>query len=129
MHFNRGHTLENVMLPEVQSLSSLKEKLPAYGKELSEKEAYLLTTYYYKLALPWLCLLAVLAPAPFCVRFSRTLPVFFVYAFSIFGLVAFYLVMNAAVILGERQMFHPVFAVWVPFAAFFALFGCRFLRL
>lgn len=129
MHFNKQQLLDSVTLPDAQSLSDLKEKLPSHGNELSEKEAQLLTTYYYKLALPWLCLLAVLAPTPFCIRFSRTLPVFFIYALSIFGLVAFYLVMDATVVLGERQMFNPALAIWVPFASFFAFFGWRFLRL
>lgn len=129
IRFNKERLLESVYLPEAQSLSQLKEKIPDHGKELSEKEAYLLTTYYYKMALPWLCLLAVIAPAPFCIRFSRTLPVFFIYALSIFGLVAFYLVMDATVVLGERQMFHPFFAIWVPFTFFFAFFGWRFLKI
>lgn len=128
-HFNTEQLKESIISTEAQSLSKLKEKLPDHGKELSEKEAYLLTTYYYKLALPWLCLLAVIAPAPFCIRFTRTLPVFFIYAFSIFGLVAFYLVLDAAVILGERQMIPPASAIWLPFTCFFAFFGWRFLRL
>lgn len=129
MHFNNEKLLESVSLPEAKSLTEIRNKLPESNKELSEKEAHLLTTYYYKLAIPWMCLLAVLAPAPFCIRFSRTLPVFFIYALSIFGLVAFYLVMDATVVLGERQMFSPALAIWVPFGSFFALFGWRFVRL
>lgn len=129
MHFNKEQLLDSVSLPEANSLSELKEKLPDQSKVLSEKEASLLTTYYYKLALPWLCLLAVIAPAPFCVRFSRTLPLFFIYALSIFGLVAFYLIMDATVVLGERQMINPALAIWVPFTCFFTFFGWRFLRL
>jgi lipopolysaccharide export system permease protein len=129
MYFNTHKLLETVSLPEAKSLSEIKSKLPDSNKELSEKEAYLMTTYYYKLAMPWMCLLAVLAPAPFCIRFSRTLPVFFIYALNIFGLVAFYLVMDATVVLGERQMFNPALAIWFPFGSFFAFFGWRFLRL
>lgn len=129
MHFNQGKLLQSVVSPEAKSLSDLQRQLPNRSQELSEKEAQLMTTYHYKLAIPWLCLLAVLAPAPFCLRFSRTLPVFFIYVFSIFGLVAFYLVMDASVILGERQMVPPLLAVWIPFSTFFALFAWRFLRL
>lgn len=129
MSFNKEKLLESVSLPNAQSLSALKAKLPNYQNTLSEKEAHLLTTYYYKLAIPWLCLLAVIAPAPFCIQFSRTLPVFFIYVLSIFGLVAFYLVMDATVVLGERQMINPLLAIWVPFSMFFAFFGYRFLRL
>ncbi|HEV8052538.1 MAG TPA: LptF/LptG family permease [Parachlamydiaceae bacterium] len=129
MHFNKEKLLETVSLPDAHSLSELKEKLPSHGNNLSEKEAALLTTYYYKLAMPWLCLLAVLAPAPFCIRFSRTMPVFFIYSLSIFGLVAFYLIMDATFVLGERQMFPPALAIWTPFTLFFSFFGWRFLRL
>ena len=127
--FNKKQLFDPVSIPEASSLSNLKKKLPVHNQELSEKEAYLLTTFYYKLALPWLCLLAVLAPAPLCIRFSRTLPVFFIYALSIFGLVAFYLVMDATAILGERQMFQPAVAIWLPFAGFLSFFSWRFLRL
>lgn len=129
MQFDKKQLLESISSPEAKSISDLKLKLPSNNKELSEKEASLLTTYYYKLALPWLCLLAVLAPAPLCIRFSRTLPIFFVYSISIFGLVAFYLIIDAAVVLSERQMVAPIVAIWLPFATFFTFFGIRFLRL
>lgn len=129
MQFNREKLLKSISQPDAQSLSALHANLPRHENTLSEKEAHLVTTYHYKLAMPWLCLLAVLAPAPFCIRFSRTLPVFFIYIFSIAGLVAFYLIMDATVILGERQMVDPAFAIWVPFTALFAFFGFRFLRL
>lgn len=129
MRFNREQLLKSVTVPDAQSLSELYKKIPDHGKELSEKEAYLKTTFYYKLVMPWLCLLAILAAAPFCTRFSRTLPVFFIYALSIFGLAAFYLVIQATVVLGERQMLDPALAIGIPFACFFALFGWRFAKL
>jgi lipopolysaccharide export system permease protein len=129
MLINAKTLVESVTSPEALSLSALHEKLSGQSELFSEKEARLLTTYYYKLAMPWLCLLAIIAPIPFCTRFSRTLPVFFIYALSIFGLVAFYLVMDAGVVLGERQSISPALAIWVPFSAFFAFFGYRFARL
>ncbi len=129
IHFNRTKLLDAVTSPGDYAISTLSQKLPAHGQPLSEKEARLLTAYYYKLALPWLCLLAVIAPAPFCTRFSRGLPVFFIYTASLFGLVAFYLTMDAAVVLGERQVLAPAIAIWLPFSCFFAFFGWRFARL
>lgn len=129
MHFNKKKLIDSVTSPDSQSLSELRRQLPKHDEKINEKEARLLTTFHYKLAIPWLCLLAVLAPAPFCVRFSRTLPVFFIYALSIFGLVSLYLVMDAATVLGERQMVAPFLAIWTPFAAFFAFFSWRFNRL
>jgi len=129
MHFNKTTLLDTVISPANQSLAALKEKLPSHRDILSEKEARLLTTFYYKLALPWLCFLAAIAPIPFCTRFSRTLPIFFIYAFSLFGLVAFYLVMDASAILGERQFLSPEIAIWMPFAIFASFFGWRYAKL
>ena len=128
MHFNQEQLIESIVSPETQSLSVLWNNRPKNTTKLNEKEAFLLTTFYYKLAMPWLCLLAVIAPTPFCIRFSRTLPIFFIYALSIFGLVAFYLVMDAASVLGERQALSPAAAIWVPFFFFLTIFGYRFIK-
>lgn len=114
--------------PDGLSLTALFESLPNSNEELSEKEARILTTYYYKLAMPWLCFLAILGPIPLCISFSRTLSQFFIYVLSIFGLVSFYLVMDAAVILGERQAISPEKAIWIPFGSFFVFFFWRFLK-
>lgn len=129
MVFDKKTLLETVSLPSEMALSTLQQKLPQSGKIQNEKDAQILTSYYYKLAFPWLCLLAVIAPAPFCTRFSRTLPIFFIYASYIFALVAFYIVMDAAVILGERQVISPAIAIWTPFSITFAFFGWKFAKL
>lgn len=129
MVFDKKTLLESVSSPNEWPISTLKGKLPQSRHIQSEKEALIVTTYYYKLVFPWLCLLAVIAPAPFCTRFSRILPAFFIYAGGIFALVAFYIVLDAAVILGKRQVISPEAAVLVPFAAAFAIAGYRFSRL
>lgn len=128
MVFNQEKLLESVSSGEAHSLSSLNEIIPEHNAPLSEKEAQLVTSFHYKLALPWLCLLAIIAPAPLCIRFTRSLPVFLIYALSIFGLVAFYLVMESAVVLGERQMFSPAVAIWTPFTLFFSFFSWRYFK-
>jgi lipopolysaccharide export system permease protein len=127
--FNRKSLLDTITPVEEFSLSSLLKKFPSHSNALSEKEAQVISTYYKKLAMPWLCLFAVLAPAPFCVRFSRHIPIFFIYAFSIFGLVAFYLVIDAATVLGERQVVGPAWAIWTPFAVITGLIGWRFSKI
>lgn len=128
MHFNKETLLESVSSPSGKALSALKKKLPSHDAILSEKDAQLLTIFYYKLAIPWVCLLAVIGPAPFCTRFSRTLPVFFIYALSIFGLFSFYLVMDSCALLAERQAISPAVAIWVPFTTMFSFVGWRYLR-
>jgi len=129
IHVEKAKLLDSVASPRDYALSTIKSKLADAEHPLSEKEASLLSTYYYKLAIPWLCLLAIIAPAPFCTRFTRALPVFMIYAISLFGLVAFYLIMDAALLLGERQVVAPAVAIWIPFSCFFALFGWRYARL
>lgn len=124
--FNKQTLMETIIQPEERSLSELWEKVPKHNNTLSGKESQNVTTFYYKLALPWLCLLAVIGPAPFCVRFTRTLPVFFIYAFSIFGLVAFYLIMDASLVLGKRQVIDPTVAIWAPFLIVASLLLWRF---
>ncbi len=129
MRFNKQTLFDSITSAEEQSFSDLQAKLPAFSEIKSEKQAQLVTNFYYKLAMPWLCLLTVIAPIPFCVRFTRHLPLFMIYAWSIFGLVAFYIVMNSGLILGERQVVSPAIAIFVPFGLFFGIFGLRYLRL
>lgn len=129
MHFNKQTLFESITSAEEQSYSDLSTKIPSLTDIKSEKQAQLVTSFYYKLAMPWLCFLAVIAPIPFCVRFTRHLPIFMIYAWSIFGLVAFYIVMNSSLVLGERQVMPPHFAIWIPFLLFFVIFGFRYLRL
>jgi len=104
--------------PEALSLTTLWNRIPPGGRCYSEKECDIATTFYYKMAMPWLCLLAVMGPAPWCVTFTRTLPTFFIYACSLFTLIAFYLVMEAALILGERQVLAPLAAILPPLLCF-----------
>ena len=127
MRFNQNVLKENIIQPDEQSLLSLWNALPAKAIE-SEKEARLVSSFYYKIFLPWLCLFAVIGPLPFCIQFSRTLSVFFIYALSIFGLVAIYLVFDAALILGERHVLPPLIALGTPFLFFSGLFSIKLIK-
>lgn len=129
MIFNQEVLFETVTQPEELSFSDLWEKYPSNTAEIHEKESQIVSIFYQKLMMPWLCLLAVLAPAPFCLRFSRYIPVFFIYACSIFGLVTLYLIIDSAVLLGKRQVLDPLWLIWVPFALFSGGTMYRFLRI
>lgn len=129
IRFNEHELLETLSLPEELALSELLAKLPQDSTHLSEKEAQFMTTYYYKLAMPWLCLLAVLGPIPYCIRYTRNFPLFLLYAGGLFCLVGFYLIVDASLILGERQALPPFWAIAAPFALFFAFFGLKYVRL
>lgn len=126
LRFNKQRLMETLTPAEELPLGALWEKHPSTLSAKSEKEAQIMTALYYKMTLPWLCLLAVIAPAPFCVAFTRQLPVFFIYACGIFGLVAFYLLIDSAMLLGKRQLLAPWLAVGFPFMLFFGLFSYRY---
>ncbi len=128
MHFDSQKLLDMLIQPQELSLQELNQKRQHFVHAPGEKDAQVLSVFYYKIVIPWLCLLAVIGPAPFCIRFTRQLPVFFIYAFSVFGLVAVYLVMDAALVLGYRQVLPPAAAVLIPFTLFFGFFSFRYVR-
>ncbi|KAF3361403.1 putative permease, YjgP/YjgQ family [Chlamydiales bacterium STE3] len=129
LRFNKKRLMETITPPDELSISELAAKLPLNEKELGEKEALILTAFYRKLIMPWLPLLVVLGVATFCMTFTRQLPLFFIYSGSIFGLVAIYLIINAASVLGERQVLSPLTAILTPFACFSLVFIVRFMRM
>ncbi len=127
--FNKKVLFETITTPDEQSYIHLWNQLPKGNQLQSEKEAEMLTVFYSKLAMPWFCLLAVLVPIPLCIKFTRHLQTFFIYAISIFGLVGLFLVMDAALVLGKRQVLSPFYVVWVPFFLAFSFIGIRYLKI
>jgi len=128
MTFNKKILLDTLTPSKELSLSTLWKRLPSYGEIESEKQAEIAAAFFHKAALPWLCFLAVIAPAPFCVRYGRTHPIFFIYAFSLFFLVGSYLVLNSALIIGGRQVIEPGLAIGIPFLLLISLTAFRFLK-
>lgn len=112
--------------PDILTLSELSEQILDVSTDPTEKESKVLTAFYWKLVMPWLSLLAIIAPAPYCVRFSRKLPIFLIYVCSLFGLIAFYMFMDAAQIVAKRQVIAPFWAICALFIAIFSYFGWRF---
>lgn len=72
------------------------------------------THFYFKLAMPLLALLVVIAVAPFCIRYNRLSTPFLNYAFSLFGFLGFYMIMDSMVILGEYRVIPPLVAIATP---------------
>jgi lipopolysaccharide export system permease protein len=115
--------------PDILAISELFEQVLDISHDPTEKESKVLSAFYWKLVMPWLCLLAIIAPAPYCVRFSRHLPIFLIYVCSLFGLIAFYMFMDAAQVVAKRQVIMPFWAICGPFIAIFSYFGWRFTQL
>ena len=88
-----------------------------------------LTHFLHKCAMPLLSFLVVLASAPFCFRYSRTMPIFFTYAIALFAFVGFSALINSALILGETQVLSGYAAILIPFALPFIGFGWKFLKI
>lgn len=128
MKFNKEALFDAVTAPDELPISKLWQKLPPSLQASSEKESQIVAAFMHKWLMPWLCLLAVIGPAPFCVRFTRNLPVFFIYAGSFFGLVVFGLVMKTAFTLAERQVFTAWIVMIVPFMVMSLPLAWRFAR-
>lgn len=125
-----AETLNQVITgPKDQSLSKLWQQVSQAHSPLSDHQAAVATYLHYKLAIPWLCLLVVLGPTPFCVQYSRNLPTFFIYALSIIGLVTFYLIMDTTIILGKHQVVPPFLSAWAPLGSFFVPLSWRFFQM
>lgn len=129
IQFDSEALKQNVIPPENQRISKLWAQLPGQFTNLTDREADVATAFYFKLTMPWLCLLTVIGPAPFCLTFTRQFSQFLVYLPSVFGLIAFYLVMDAAYVMGESQVLPPILAIGVPAALIYAPFSYRFLAI
>jgi lipopolysaccharide export system permease protein len=130
MRLSRKKLHDSFLAPDQLPLSQLIAESPdSKTAEESEKAARALTALYRKLTLPWLSLLAVIGPAPFCLRFSRHQPLFLIFAGAIFSLVALYLFCDAACVLAERQVLTPLSAILIPMACFLTLSLYRFIRM
>lgn len=128
MRFNQELLQSTISDPDILPISELAIQSKVVSPELNEKESKLLTSFYWKLAIPWLCLLAIIAPAPFCVKFSRHLPIFLIYVCSLFGLIAFYMLLDATQVVAKRQVLSPLLAICCPFFMGIGYFSWRFIK-
>lgn len=116
-----------------QSLSDLAKtvitKFAIKDIELNDREAQVMSHFFYKLTLPLVCFLIIFATAPFCLRFGRKHPAFLIYSLSIFGLIGFFTLMHSGLILGEGKVLHPLVATLTIPCCFFAFFGWKFSKL
>lgn len=134
MEFEKSALYAAAHPPRWQSISQLAGDIPwtqiRWGfKKMNDREAQLVTMFYYKLLLPLACILAVIAPAAHALRFGRSLPVFLIYSLSLFGMITFFTLVNSSVILGESQVLSPIVSVSLPFLAAFLFFGWKYAKL
>lgn len=126
IRFNKKELLDSITNPEALPLTDLWNKL---SFEPTEKDAETASIFFQKITLPWLCLAAILFPAPACIRFSRTHSPFFIYSLNIFGLTACFLLLDAAAVLGSRQVLPSYVAIGFPFFLLMTLNLVKFLKI
>lgn len=88
----------------------------------------ILTQLCFKLAMPLLPFLVILGLAPYCTRFSRKSNIFLIYCLGMFTFIVFYVLMDAAVVLGEHSVLSPFLAIFTPFIAITTIFSWKYLR-
>lgn len=84
------------------------------------------TAYSFKLAIPLLSPLLVMAVAPFCLTSHRQRHFFLVYALGLFGLFAVYMLLDSLAILSENQVIAPSLAIYTPLAFLLSISSWRF---
>jgi lipopolysaccharide export LptBFGC system permease protein LptF len=84
------------------------------------------TALLFKLTIPLLSPLLVMAVAPFCLTTHRQRHFFSLYALGLFGLFATYMLLDALAILSENQVMAPALAIYTPFLFLIPFFSWRF---
>ncbi len=112
-----------------EGLSVESRRLSQLARLAFQKYDPMISTHlFYKCVASLLPFLVVIASAPFCLRYSRNMQIFFIYTIALFGFLAFFTMMDAAVILGENQVFAPLAALFTPFALCLTFFTWKFYR-
>ena len=112
-----------------QKISSLALLTLKNEKNSFHFQGEIKTQFLYKLAMPLLSFILLFGVIPFCVRYSRTPPLFMIYGISIFCFVVFFILMNAMIIIGENQVIPPYAAILSPFFFCFVVTYQKFYRL
>ena len=119
----KGQTsYEDLSILELSKM--LSDANPSFKKERFK----ILTQLTYKIMIPFLSFLVIIACAPFCLVFSRKLPIFMIYAMSIFGMIAFFTLMDGAIIIGESQVIKGQWVIIAPFLLSLLIFGPKFIK-
>lgn len=84
------------------------------------------TALLFKVCIPLLSPIIVLAIAPFCLTFSRFRSVFFIYAIGLFSLFALYMLLDSLTILSDHGILSARLALLLPLTLIASIFGCRF---
>lgn len=110
--FDEQELLHTVTPSIEQSLTQLWQRLPRYRQARIAEDSGVEAAFWKKTMLPWLCLIAALAPAPLCIAHRKPLRVFYLFAGSLFGLFALYILISAGYTLAN----HGAVPAWLALA-------------
>jgi lipopolysaccharide export system permease protein len=129
LHWHPSMMGQSIIPFENRSLKELFH-LIFFSKTTSSYEIPRISTqFFFKCAIPFISFIIILAVAPYCLVFSRHLNLFFIYAFSLFGLLACYMLFDSMVTLGEHSVISPFIAAFAPLVILGSFFTWRFFKL
>ncbi len=129
MIFDREELKETLTPPDDRSILQLWRRMPKNNDHMNHEQRLVRAAFYRKLAVPLLCLIALLYPAPASTAFRRPLKTFFIYCGAMIGLVFLYLALNAAYTIAQAQLFSPLWTLFLPMTAILAIGQWRFARM
>ena len=120
---------KNMFAPyDHRSITTLYKQLKS--KNLCTKEKAELSAHLnYKFAFPILPILIIFGIFPYMIRFSRTISIFFISAFSLFGFVIYYTLMDSFLILAENSTSYSMLIIWLPALLSFGVFFKKFKKI
>lgn len=113
---------------EEQSMSQLAIQLPLCASSTSKKSREIRATFYSKIAFPWLCILAFIAPVPFCFTFSRNKSPLALYLIAIASLFCFNVILEAAFVIAKSEIIPSFLAIALPWGIAGFFFGKKYVR-
>ena len=109
-----------------RSITNLIDLIGSLEPYYAKKQSAITSQLLYKLCMPLGCIVVVWAIFPLCVRYSRQLKPMLIYALGLFGIIAGYAIMGAALILGDVNTISPYLATLIPMSVATLFFGGRF---
>lgn len=114
MYLDEVAVQENIIPPTQESITTLISRLSDPTKKISNKPE-VIASLSYKLLMPLLAFFVLIIPAPYCLKYGRNLPLFFIYAVTIFGFVTVVTIIGASLIIAENAIFNPFWVIFTPF--------------
>ena len=113
---------------EARPISTLFSQYISRRYSSSVEKANTLSQLNYKLAMPLLPILIVLALVPPCSKFSRKNLVFIIFSVALIFFIGFYTVMDGVLILSENRVASAFLLIWTPIISCFTFFGINFFK-